>query len=123
MSQITVRHYSAGDFTGIMELWTATGLSRPERGDDEETVERSIRTGRSHACHVRREYRWQHNRHLLDDLRRQTHPSASLRDNPGIPGKRPLRDAAEGITKVRQGKGIPGKTRGSQNKQKGIATV
>ncbi len=45
MSQITVRHYSAGDFTGIMELWTATGLSRPERGDDEETVERSIALG------------------------------------------------------------------------------
>jgi len=45
MSQITVRHYSAGDFPGIMELWTATGLSRPERGDDEETVERSIALG------------------------------------------------------------------------------
>lgn len=45
MSQITVRHYSRGDFTGIMELWTATGLSRPERGDDEATVERSITLG------------------------------------------------------------------------------
>jgi len=40
-----VRHYSSGDFTGIMELWMATGLSRPERGDDEETVERSIALG------------------------------------------------------------------------------
>ncbi|MDZ7633296.1 MAG: GNAT family N-acetyltransferase [Bacteroidales bacterium] len=45
MNHITVRHYSAGDFTGIMELWTATGMSRPERGDDEETVERSIALG------------------------------------------------------------------------------
>lgn len=45
MSQIRVRHYIPGDFTGIMELWTATGLSRPERGDDEETVERSIALG------------------------------------------------------------------------------
>lgn len=45
MGQITVRHYSEGDFTGIMELWTATGLSRPERGDDEPTVERSIALG------------------------------------------------------------------------------
>ena len=45
MSQITVRHYSKGDFSGIMELWTATGLSRPERGDDEDTVERSIALG------------------------------------------------------------------------------
>lgn len=45
MGKITVRHYSEGDFTGIMELWTATGLSRPERGDDEPTVERSIALG------------------------------------------------------------------------------
>ena len=28
-----------------MELWTVTGLSRPERGDDEATVERSIAMG------------------------------------------------------------------------------
>lgn len=34
-----------GDFQGIMEVWSATGLSRPERGDDESTVERSIAMG------------------------------------------------------------------------------
>jgi ribosomal protein S18 acetylase RimI-like enzyme len=45
MDGITVRHYSRGDFRGIMELWTATGLSRPERGDDEATIERSIALG------------------------------------------------------------------------------
>ncbi|MFZ2286901.1 MAG: GNAT family N-acetyltransferase [Bacteroidales bacterium] len=45
MKGITVRPYSEGDFPGIMELWTATGLSRPERGDDEATVERSIALG------------------------------------------------------------------------------
>lgn len=28
-----------------MEVWSATGLSRPERGDDEATVERSIAMG------------------------------------------------------------------------------
>ena len=28
-----------------MELWTVTGLSRPERGDDEATIERSIALG------------------------------------------------------------------------------
>ncbi len=28
-----------------MELWTATGLSRPERGDDEAAIERSIALG------------------------------------------------------------------------------
>jgi ribosomal-protein-alanine N-acetyltransferase len=45
MNGITVRHYSRGDFRGIMELWTATGLSRPERGDDEAAIERSIALG------------------------------------------------------------------------------
>ena len=45
MNGITVRHYSRGDFKGIMGLWTATGLSRPERGDDEAAIERSIALG------------------------------------------------------------------------------
>ncbi len=45
MKGINVRPYSQGDFPGIMELWTATGLSRPERGDDETAVERSIALG------------------------------------------------------------------------------
>ncbi|MBS1231969.1 MAG: ypeA [Bacteroidetes bacterium] len=40
-----IREYHKGDFTGIMNLWIATGLSRPERGDDEATVERSIEMG------------------------------------------------------------------------------
>ncbi len=40
-----VRSYHPGDFRGIMDLWTATGLSRPERGDDEAAIERSIALG------------------------------------------------------------------------------
>ena len=40
-----IREYRKGDFNGIMNLWIATGLSRPERGDDEATVERSIEMG------------------------------------------------------------------------------
>ncbi|HNT92960.1 MAG: GNAT family N-acetyltransferase [Bacteroidales bacterium] len=40
-----IREYRKGDFPGIMEVWSATGLSRPERGDDENTVERSIAMG------------------------------------------------------------------------------
>jgi ribosomal protein S18 acetylase RimI-like enzyme len=40
-----IREYHKGDFNGIMNLWMATGLSRPERGDDEATVERSIEMG------------------------------------------------------------------------------
>jgi ribosomal protein S18 acetylase RimI-like enzyme len=40
-----VRAYRKGDFSGIMEVWSGTGLSRPERGDDEATVERSLDMG------------------------------------------------------------------------------
>ena len=40
-----IRDYQKGDFNGIMNLWMATGLSKPERGDDEATVERSIEMG------------------------------------------------------------------------------
>ena len=40
-----VRLYRRGDFPGIMDVWSATGLSRPERGDDEATIERSIAIG------------------------------------------------------------------------------
>jgi len=42
---MTIRKYLKGDFNGIMNLWMATGLSRPERGDDEATVERSLDMG------------------------------------------------------------------------------
>lgn len=42
---MTIREYHKGDFNEIMNLWMATGLSRPERGDDEATVERSIEMG------------------------------------------------------------------------------
>ncbi len=40
-----IRAYRKGDFPGIMKVWSATNLSRPERGDDEATVERSIEMG------------------------------------------------------------------------------
>lgn len=43
--RMNVRPYKRGDFPGIMELWTVTGLSRPERGDDEATIERCIALG------------------------------------------------------------------------------
>jgi ribosomal protein S18 acetylase RimI-like enzyme len=42
---MNIRPYRRGDFQGITELWSSTGLSRPERGDDEATVERSIAMG------------------------------------------------------------------------------
>jgi len=45
MQSMRVRPYLKGDFPGIMELWTSTGLSSPERGDDEKTIERSIAMG------------------------------------------------------------------------------
>lgn len=42
---MTVRPYRKGDFGSIMELWVATGMGRPDRGDGEETVERSVSMG------------------------------------------------------------------------------
>ncbi len=34
-----------GDFKAIMDVWVATGLGRPERGDNEETIIKSISIG------------------------------------------------------------------------------
>lgn len=45
MNSLRVRSYVKGDFPDIMKLWSATGLNSPERGDNEETVERSIALG------------------------------------------------------------------------------
>lgn len=45
MNPVKVRTYREGDYPGIMALWEATDLGRPERGDDEATVERSIAMG------------------------------------------------------------------------------
>jgi ribosomal protein S18 acetylase RimI-like enzyme len=45
MKPVRIRHYSRGDYQGILQVWKATGLSTPERGDDEETIERSIALG------------------------------------------------------------------------------
>jgi [ribosomal protein S18]-alanine N-acetyltransferase len=42
---MTIRNYQQGDFEGIMSLWVATGMGRPERGDDAETIERSLAMG------------------------------------------------------------------------------
>jgi ribosomal protein S18 acetylase RimI-like enzyme len=45
MAGLTIRDYKPGDFPAIMDLWVATDMGRPERGDDEATVERSIAMG------------------------------------------------------------------------------
>jgi ribosomal protein S18 acetylase RimI-like enzyme len=42
---MTIRQYHKGDFNAIMNLWCATGMGSPARGDDEATVERSIEMG------------------------------------------------------------------------------
>jgi ribosomal protein S18 acetylase RimI-like enzyme len=42
-----IRPYRRGDFQGIMEVWIATEMGRPDRGDDEATVERSVSMGGS----------------------------------------------------------------------------
>jgi ribosomal protein S18 acetylase RimI-like enzyme len=45
MATLSFRQYQKGDFPAIMKLWMATDLGKRERGDDEQTVERSIAMG------------------------------------------------------------------------------
>ena len=44
-NKFIIRDYRKNDFKGIMDLWTATDLGRPERGDDEKIIEESIAMG------------------------------------------------------------------------------
>lgn len=43
--QISIREYRNGDYEGIMNVWVSTGMGRPERGDDEHIIERSLQMG------------------------------------------------------------------------------
>lgn len=45
MTEFIIREYRDGDFCGVMRLWEATDLGRPERGDDANILEESIRIG------------------------------------------------------------------------------
>jgi len=40
-----IRNYRHGDFEGIMNVWTATDMGRPERGDNAGTIEKSLALG------------------------------------------------------------------------------
>jgi len=40
-----IRNYRPGDFEGIMNVWTATDMGRPERGDNASTIEKSLAMG------------------------------------------------------------------------------
>ena len=46
-SKFTTREYRKGDFDGIRHLWNLTDMGNPKRGDDEATIEESIRIGGS----------------------------------------------------------------------------
>jgi [ribosomal protein S18]-alanine N-acetyltransferase len=42
---LITRQYSQGDYEGITELWKLTEMWSPQRGDDENIIEESIRIG------------------------------------------------------------------------------
>lgn len=44
-NKFTIRNYQRGDYDGIMNLWKLTDLGKPERGDNEATIEGSIEIG------------------------------------------------------------------------------
>lgn len=46
-NEFNIRDYRKGDFKEIMDLWIATDLGRPERGDNEKIIEDSIKMGGS----------------------------------------------------------------------------
>lgn len=46
-SQFSIRQYKSGDYQSILDLWIATDLGRPERGDNEKIIEESIKMGGS----------------------------------------------------------------------------
>jgi len=46
-SKFVTREYRRGDFDGIRHLWDLTDMGNPKRGDDEATIEDTIRIGGS----------------------------------------------------------------------------
>jgi ribosomal protein S18 acetylase RimI-like enzyme len=46
-NKFIIRDYRKGDYNGVMDLWIATDLGRPERGDNEKIIEDSIKMGGS----------------------------------------------------------------------------
>lgn len=42
-----IREYGEGDYDGIVQFWDLTGMGSPERGDNREIIENTIRIGGS----------------------------------------------------------------------------
>jgi ribosomal protein S18 acetylase RimI-like enzyme len=42
---VFIREFTAADFEALLTVWTQTGLTSPARGDDLETIERTLRAG------------------------------------------------------------------------------
>ncbi|MEA1885770.1 MAG: GNAT family N-acetyltransferase [Bacteroidota bacterium] len=45
MKGYRIRDYNPDDYEDVSKLWQVTGMGKPERGDDKDTVERCIKTG------------------------------------------------------------------------------
>jgi ribosomal protein S18 acetylase RimI-like enzyme len=45
LMKFSFRKYVKGDFPGVFRLWEMTDMGSPERGDNEATIEESIRIG------------------------------------------------------------------------------
>ena len=42
---INIRNYKPEDYNGLMHVWQQTNLSTPNRGDDENTIEKTLSLG------------------------------------------------------------------------------
>ncbi|HDZ41809.1 MAG TPA: GNAT family N-acetyltransferase [Bacteroidetes bacterium] len=45
MKGYSIRNYEAEDYEAVIKIWQETGMGRPERGDDKDTIERCLKTG------------------------------------------------------------------------------
>lgn len=45
MENIKIREYKKGDYSKFIDFWVETDLGRPERGDDETVILRTIKLG------------------------------------------------------------------------------
>src|SRR5512137_1774028 len=46
-NKFIIREYREGDYDGIVSFWDLTGMGSPERGDNREIIENTIRIGGS----------------------------------------------------------------------------
>ncbi len=45
MKDLIIRKYQPADYSAVLDIWLKTGLGGPQRGDNQKTIEKSIKLG------------------------------------------------------------------------------